>query len=145
MFSVATFRDDYPEFDDGERYPDRLINRWLSVGQRLLSASAWGDLLDHGLGLYIAHHISIQGQNILDAAFGGQPGQNKGPVASKTVDKDSVTFDTSAASIDGAGNWNATTYGVQFYQLVQLVGAGGAQVGTGGGVVIPSMGFWSNE
>jgi hypothetical protein len=40
----------------------------------------------------------------------------------------SVSYDTAAVTLTDAGHWNATTYGIQFWQLQQMAGAGGILV-----------------
>jgi hypothetical protein len=52
-----------------------------------------------------------------------------GIVSSKSVDKVSVSYDTSGAMEAGAGHWNLTTYGTRYIRLVKLVGAGPLQIG----------------
>lgn len=124
-----TFRANFPEFTDTITYPDSIVNMWLGVALNMLRPNVWGNLLDIGLQLFTAHHITIAGQNLKTANVGGAPGANKGPVASKGVDKVNISYDTNAVIEEGAGHWNLTTYGTQFINMVKLVGAGGAQVG----------------
>ena len=122
---AATLRSDFPEFADVLAYTDAQINFWLGIGGKLLRPCAWDDLLDHGLELFTAHHLSLARINQKAAAKGGAPGSNSGPQASKSIDKVSVSFDTGAATIEGQGHWNLTTYGTQFIQLSRMVGMGG--------------------
>ncbi|ECC3368559.1 TPA: DUF4054 domain-containing protein, partial [Escherichia coli] len=48
--------------------------------------------------------------------------------SSKSVDKVSVSYDTSATLNPDAGFWNNTRYGAEFYQLITMFGAGGRQL-----------------
>ncbi|ECY4647086.1 DUF4054 domain-containing protein, partial [Escherichia coli] len=45
-----------------------------------------------------------------------------------SVDKVSVSYDTSATLNPDAGFWNNTRYGAEFYQLITMFGAGGRQL-----------------
>jgi len=58
----------------------------------------------------------------------------------------SVSYDVGAVTIEGAGQWNLTTYGTQFLELANLVGMGPIQVSPGwfNGVVTNGLGwpFW---
>lgn len=125
MASLATFRADFPEF---AAVDDSRVTFWLTIAGTLLQSDRWGDLLDHGVELFVAHHLAIDAANQRAGAAGGGLGQNSGPVASKAVDKVSVSYDTGAATIAGAGHWNLTTYGTQFYALWRMMGTGGIQL-----------------
>lgn len=125
----ASFRANFPEFADAATYPDATVNYWLGIGIRMLCPDRWGDLLDHGLELFTAHHIALARQAVRSASSGATPGVNAGVVTSKTVDKVSVSYDAGSTTLDaGAGHWNATVYGVQFLQLVRMAGSGGWQL-----------------
>lgn len=126
VISYATFTTDFPEFA-GSQYPVGWFNFWQSVGQKMLRTCVWQDMIYHGLALFIAHHMAVQLRNVKAAASGGDAGANTGPIANKSVDKVSVGYDTGAASIEGQGHWNLTTYGTQFIQLARMLGIGGVQ------------------
>lgn len=138
---VATFRANFAEFNSTTAYPDSLINFWLGVGGRQLNTCQWGNMLDDGLQLFTAHHVTIAARDKKTAAFGGAPGGNSGPLASKAVDKVSASYDTTAAIEEGAGHWNLTTYGTQFIRLAKMLGAGGIQLGGSLGPVLAPGGF----
>ena len=125
---IQIFRTNNPEFANVRYFPDAQIARWLAVGGKLLSADRWGELLDHGLELFVAHHISLTRQNQKTAAAGGSVGQSSGPVSGKTVDKVTVSYDTASATELNAGHWNLTTYGTQYIRLARMIGAGGLQL-----------------
>ncbi len=124
---AATFRLDLPEFNNTVSFPNAQINFWLGIGNKMLNVARWSDLLDHGLELFVAHHLSLAKQNEASAATGGVPGVSTGAVSAKGVDKVTVSYDTSAGLNEGAGHWNLTTYGTQFIQLARMVGTGGIQ------------------
>lgn len=132
MDTPSTLRAAFPEFDNVRRYPDTLITFWQTLAYKLLPANVWGDLLSHGVGLFTAHHLVLSAKARASSAVqGGKgaspvPGISTGAISSKSVDKVSISYDTSAISIKDAGQWNGTEYGIQFYQLVKIVGAQGA-------------------
>ncbi|WP_448952136.1 DUF4054 domain-containing protein [Labrys neptuniae] len=126
--TAAQFRLDFPEFADTAAFPDTQVTFWLNAAALFMSAERWGDCLDFGTELYIAHNLTLARQNQIAVAKGGVPGIASGRTQSKAVDKVSVSYDTGSVTIDGAGAWNMTTYGVQFYQLLLMFGAGGVQL-----------------
>lgn len=130
MTDAATFVTHFPEFANTTSYPTSRINFWMDTGRKLLSNQRWidADLLDEGLELFTAHHIVLAQQNTKSAASGAAPGTNTGSVTSKSVDKVSVSYDTNASLVMGAGHWNLTTYGIQFIMMAKMVGAGGVQI-----------------
>ena len=94
----------------------------------IAQAQPWCDLLDTGTEFFIAHNLAMDARNALSASKGGVPGQATGIVASKSVGGVSVSYDTGSGSMAGAGQYNLTTYGQQYYALEQIVGAGGIQL-----------------
>ena len=118
-FSIATFRSNFPEFASEINYPDSMITFWKGIGEKRLNVVRWADLLDEALQLYTAHHIAISAMNISDVAIGGDPGQGGGVVSSESVGGVSVSIDTGSTLEDGAGYWNSTIYGKQFYSLAR--------------------------
>lgn len=126
--SASSFRADFPEFASTATYPDSTVNFWLGLAGKLLSVDRWGDLLDYGTQLFVAHNITLAARDQKAASAGAAPGTGTGVTASKTVDKVSVSYDTALGGVEGAGNWNLTTYGTRYIQLARMVGAGGVQL-----------------
>lgn len=137
--TAAGFIEMYPEFSDTSRYPTPAVTTYLTLGYAFLNPGKWRDALDFGVGLYTAHQLAIRAQNQLAALGGGVPGTAGGVLASKSVDKVSAGYDVAAGTIEGAGYWNRTVYGVQFWDLVLMFGAGGLV--TGGGFLPRGPGF----
>lgn len=128
---VATFRSTFPEFGPSPGvgvFSDTRIMFWLTLGSLMMDATKWAGLFDHGLALFIAHHLAIDNTNQSAVDSRGRLGQVQGPVASKAVDKVSVAYDTGAVTLERAGHWNLTTYGIQYYKLLMMFGAGGYQL-----------------
>lgn len=128
MITPTQFRSDFPEFDDATRYSDTMIQMWMTVGASLVNADRWMELTNIGIELVTAHHLVLSFRDQTAAAVGGIPGVMNGPTASKSVDKVSTSYDTGAATIDGAGFWNLTSYGVRYISLAKMFGAGGLQI-----------------
>jgi hypothetical protein len=122
----AQFRSDFPEFANAT---DAQINLWLTVATALVDPARWDELTDIGVELVTAHHLAIALRNARAGAAGGAgAGAVGGPVASKAVDKVSVSYNTSATQFEGEAFWNMTTYGIQYLQLARMFGAGGFQL-----------------
>lgn len=125
---VAGFRAAFPAFT-AELFPDARVTFWLSIASTRLPAERWGDLLEPGLCLFVAHHLTLERAASLDPTGVGAMTVAAGPVTSdsKTVGPVSKSkgYSPGAASRIEAGQWNATMYGQQFFDLVQIVGAGG--------------------
>lgn len=125
----AQFRKDFPEFADPVKYPDSQITFWGSVAEKLVSLDAWGiDMRPTGVELYVAHEITLAGQNSAAGANGGVPGSSGGIASSKTVGSVSVSYDSANTSEKDAGWWNLTTYGKQYIRLARMFGAGCMQL-----------------
>ncbi|CAM2295246.1 DUF4054 domain-containing protein [Ralstonia mannitolilytica] len=124
----ADFRATFPEFSDTTKYPDASIEFWMGIAVSLVNPDRWGVLTDQGVSLVTAHHLVMGQRDQAAAAVGGAPGEVKGPTASKSVDKVSVSYDTGAVALSDAGFWNLTTYGVRFMTIARAMGAGGMQL-----------------
>lgn len=128
MLDESTFRQTLPAFADEFLYPSAQFNFYLKLGVKLLPESRWDDLLDTGLTFYIAHYLTLYARDMAQVDVGGTAGKVIGNETSKSVDGVSKSVDISGVINTDAGHWNQTTFGVQFYQLMQLVGAGGIQL-----------------
>ena len=116
----SSFRAEFPSFSDVTAYPDAQIQFWLTAAGNLLPSDRWDTLLDTGTALFAAHQLTIMKP--------GSSGAIVGPVNSKAVGPVSVGYDTSKITLDDAGHWNGSVYGLQFYQLARMMGAGGMQI-----------------
>ena len=128
---TATFRQQFPEFECTQTYPKAQIDFWLDVAGRFVDGSRWANSTNLGVALYTAHQIVIEAKSMKEASVGGIPGQQTGPISSKSVDKVSIGYDTGAVTEKDAGHWNQTIYGTRFYRLAKIFGAGPLQVGIG--------------
>lgn len=126
--TAASFRTDFPEFASTTTFPDGQVNFWIGLAGKMMATERWGELLDAGTELFIAHNLAIQAKDVKSAASGGAGGTSGGVVASKSVDKVSIAYDTSASTIEGGADLNLTTYGTRYLRLARMVGAGGLQL-----------------
>lgn len=124
--SAIDFTALFPEFM-APVYSPAQITAWLAVAEQMTDETAWGTLYTLGVSLFAAHQLTLGRQAELAGAMGGATGQG-GVASSKTIDKVSVSYDTTVASVEGAGNWNLTSYGARRYQLARMFGAGGVQL-----------------
>jgi len=121
----ATFRLLFPAFADETKYPDAVIQMWLDMGGCMVNC-AWGCMQAFGQGLWAAHEMAKLGA----AAQPGAPLNGiTGVVSNKSVDSVSVGYDTNIGTIDGAGQYNLTIYGRQYYSFMRLFGMGPFQFG----------------
>lgn len=125
---IAAFRSAFPEFANEQKYPDPMLTFWSELGTLLLNEERWGDLLTHGLYLYVAHNITLATIDMSSGDAGRTPGLTAGIITNKTVGDVSVSYDVNSVALENAGNYNMTKYGREFWQLMNIVGMGGAQV-----------------
>lgn len=125
-FTYTEFTAAFPEFknDGAVIYSHGSFTFWQGIAAIRLDPCRWGDLLDHGAMLFIAHNMAVQARNTRTR---GVAGAVEGPTTAKSIDKLSKSQDVGSVTIEGAGDWNSTTYGIQFYQLMLMFGSGGLQ------------------
>lgn len=131
--SDASFLMVFPEFNDAGRFPAGQRMFWLNLALDVLPECRWGDYYEMGVYLFVAHHLSLFAPNQRAARRGASPGMAgpTGLITGKSVGGVSVSFDTGSVTYQNAGQWNMTTYGIRFYSLIQMVGAGAVQIGYG--------------
>ena len=89
------------------------------------------DQLDVAAELFAAHNLTLEVRAQAESKNGGIPGQQVGPVNSKSVDKVSIGYDTGSGIEADAGHWNLSIYGTRFIRLAKMFGAGPIQIGIG--------------
>ncbi|MFW1775195.1 DUF4054 domain-containing protein [Acinetobacter seifertii] len=127
MLDESTFRQNLPEFADTARYPSSQFNFYLNLGKKLLPEDRWVDFYDEGLTFFIAHYLALFARNAALASVGAA-GKVVGNETAKAVDGVSKSMDVSGILYPDAGYWNQTSYGIQFFMLIRIVGAGGFQL-----------------
>ena len=131
-----SFRVAFPEFASTTTYPDGEVQFWINLAALLHDAARWDTLLDYGIMLFVAHNLSLEYNAKKAAATGQNPGQVMGPLSSGTVDKVSYSRNTAQVMDPKNGHWNLSIYGLRYIQLVNMIGAGPIQVGTGAGEMV---------
>jgi hypothetical protein len=121
-FNVAAFRTAFPEFASKELYPTEMINIWVGLAAAMVSQCIWKNQWNLGVSLYVAHEITLAGQNVKAAQAGGTPGQQGGIATQKAVGSVSAQYDAQTTTEKDAGFWNLTTYGKQFIRLARIFG-----------------------
>ncbi len=129
IISVPQFRSLLPEFADSSVFTDEMVTPWLCIASQQLNGCKWGAMLNIGIAWFTAHQLSLQRQATLVAQRGGIPGASFGITNSKSVNGVSVGYDTGLSGLEGAGDWNLTTYGIRFLNFARMFGSGGQQVG----------------
>lgn len=124
----SAFRAAFPEFADTAKYPATQLDFWSALATAQVNVCRWGAQAPLGVFLYVAHELTLAGQNLGAAAFGGTPGGSSGPINSKTVGSVSVSYDTQQVAEKDAGWWNSTSYGRQFIRLARIFGSGVVQI-----------------
>lgn len=121
------FRAMFSEFD-ATNYPDALVTIWLAQATNEVNPTRWGSDTNYGIALLTAHYLVLARRRALSATAGASPGDIAGPVTAKSVDGVSVSRDAGSVTIEGAGSFNTTDYGVLFWQKARWMGAGGLQI-----------------
>lgn len=125
---VAGFREAFPAFTE-DMHPNARVAFWLSVGGKRLSAEKFDDLFDQALCLFVAHNLTLERVASLDTTGAGGMSAAAGPATaeSKTVGpvSKSKSFNPAGVTNPAGAQWNATIYGQQLFDLMQLVGVGG--------------------
>lgn len=126
--TVAQFRELLPEFADTSKYSNTTLQLWLGIAANMLDVNRWADYYNIGISYFVAHKITTSLISQRAAQSGGIPGSQAGAISSKSVGGLSVSFDSSSTAVSGAGNWNMTSYGREFYSLAMMIGMGPIQV-----------------
>jgi hypothetical protein len=135
MVTPGQFRQSFKAFRDPNIYDDFTINMFIGVAGNLLDPNRWDTMLDYGTMLFVAHHLALSALDEATVEAGGIGGGVKGVLNSKSVDKVAAGYDTGAVTIENAGHWNMTRYGIEFFQLAEQFGSGGIQLLPGRGGV----------
>lgn len=117
---AATFRAVYPVFGDLIKYAPETVDYWLATARARLNPLVWQELLDEGLALFVAHKLSL--------ATGVTAGTGTGLVSSKSIGGVSIAYNTEIGVLEGAGAYNLSAYGREFFQLARMVGMGSVQL-----------------
>ena len=132
MLTVQGFRESFPQFTE-ELFAEGRVQFYLTLAKKQLDMCRWDELWLEGCFLHAAHHLTLEreankskdGTGGINAAAGAVISTSK---AVGGVSKSESRAGAAATANLNAGHWNDTIYGKQYWQLAQLVGAGGLQV-----------------
>lgn len=132
MLTVQGFRDSFPQFSE-ELYPVARVDFYLRLAGKQLDKERWSDWWIDGCYLHAAHNLTLEREAGKSADGTGGINAAAGAVvsSSKTVGGVSKSESRAGAAATGnpaAGRWNLTIYGQQYWDMAQLVGAGGLQI-----------------
>lgn len=116
------FRELFPAFIDLVRFPTAQVELYLDLAFKQLDVRRWGDMHDLGQQLFVAHLLTLDDLDTQAGARGNANGAQPGVVTSKSVGGVSLSYDTSSVMEQGAGFWNATSYGRRFWRFMRLAG-----------------------
>lgn len=131
--TAASFRQQFNEFANPDLYSDFAINSWVTLALLMLDPARWDVMLDYGTSLFVAHRLALARADVLASLVSGTPGAPKGVLTSKSIDKVSASYDAASITLEGAGQYNMTRYGIELWQLMGQMGAGGLQISGDGG------------
>jgi len=134
--TTTQFRAMFAEFSDTTKFPDPMIQVWLD--QAPVDPCVWQDRYQLGQGLWAAHELKKFGPGGLTS--GGPNSGVGGIVSNKAVGPVSVGYDNSIGEEDGAGSYNLTIYGRQFWSILRLLPIGPIQVGPAAPPLYPLAG-----
>lgn len=128
QLNIPAFRTAFPEFTDAEKYPTPMITFWATLAEAQVRQCVWKTQWTIGVQLYTAHELVLAAQAVEVAKSGGSPGTFGGIANTKTVGSVTIGYDTTQNSEKDAGYWNKTNYGLQFFRLMRIYGAGAIQL-----------------
>lgn len=129
MISVEGFREAFPEFSDAAVFPDARVKFWLTLGKKMCDERKWLDFYEEGVYLFAAHNLYLERERrIAGGVVGGAGSVGAVTSISKSIDGVSKSVSMATGHYDDAGQYGATVYGQQYWDLVLMVGAGGIQL-----------------
>lgn len=115
----AEFKSAFPAFVNE---PNADVQRHINASVPFLNVARWGAKYPAGVGLWVAHSITVEKQDRAAAATGA-------PVMAmmathKQVGSVSVSYSAEAIKRLGQNYYLRTTYGERFWQMARMVGFG---------------------
>lgn len=126
--TAASFRQAFPAFADIAKFTDPEITFWISFAGMRHNTERWGEMLDNGVMLFVAHNLSLEYNSRSAAAAGQGVGQLQGVLTSVSAKGVSWARTPPPTRIED-GHWALTVYGVRWRELARMMGAGGIQIG----------------
>lgn len=150
-YTVAMFMTDFPEFcekvetppeEEGGTptisysllVPQATVERYVSMANKSVLPSRWGDSWRDAVGLYTAHLTALRMQTYSDgspsASAAATKAQNVGMVSRASMGDTLISYDNGAitAGTEKWGTWNSTRYGAQLVTMARMIGIAGTLV-----------------
>lgn len=136
-YTLEQFRQDYPQFFNGEGYflgSLPVLEQIIAMANSAVSPERWGEAWRYAVGLYVAHYATLHLRGYAPSsetpAQAAASGALVGAAKSASLGDASVSYDTAAitAGTEDWGDLNATTYGQMFASKAKLIGMGGTYV-----------------
>lgn len=103
-YTMDDFLAMYPQFKD---VPEVVRKAWLKMAMNCLQYDRWNDLWEMGMGLYIAHFLTLYLQSSTPEGASTQQiinaGLSRGIATSKSVADMSVGYDFGSVASESAG------------------------------------------
>jgi hypothetical protein len=130
-YTMDDFLTMYPQFKD---VSEVVRKAWIKMAMNCLQYDRWNDLWEMGMGLYIAHFLTLYLQSSTPEGASTQQiinaGLSRGIATSKSVADMSVGYDFGSVASESAGwgTFSQTVYGQQFVQLAKVAAMGGMTI-----------------
>ena len=124
MLSIPDFTNAFPEFDNENTFPGSRVLFWLNIAESMVNEQRWGKLYCYGIYLLTAHYLVLDARRRNSVRAGGLPGETTGVDSGQSADVESYSVDVGVVTLSDAGSYNATEYGITFWQLAKMRGTG---------------------
>lgn len=132
--TVAEFRARFAEFRDIEKYPDAVIEMYITDSANEVDFSKFEARGPKAQAYWVAHNLTL-GEASAAAGAAGATGEAVQRVASESEGDTSVSYAVQSSNGDPIADlWNSTSYGQTYYAMMKYAVAG---VTSSGGVVLP--------
>ena len=109
-----------------------IVDVYIALASASLIQLRWQDSWKFGMGLFVAHYMSLWLQCYSDPGSAAKTvaaqGQARGIQASKSVGDVSVSYQAVVGNWEEWGAWNLTLYGQQLMAIADIVGRGGMYI-----------------
>jgi hypothetical protein len=125
---TAVFYAKFPEFVGV--YQPSQVEFWVAQSYNNINIERLGKNLDLAIMFWVAHQLIVFKKAAASVSAGGGVGST-GLIASKSVDKVSISYDNTSGLVKGAENYNLTPYGQMFWRLLRAACSGMVYVRSG--------------
>jgi|HubBroStandDraft_1064217.scaffolds.fasta_scaffold66269_3 hypothetical protein len=122
MADYSSFVTVFPEFAGSS---SGAVAYWLGVASTTLAPWRLGANYDLAAMLFAAHNIALGMTAVAATANGANPGAPSAPMTSKSAGGLSASYDAGLTAVEGAGAYNATSYGQRLWKMLESAAMGG--------------------